>query len=98
MLDLNKISGFEWDEGNINKIFEKHGISTNEVEKVFLDPDQLVLDDIKHSQKEERFNIIGKDSSEDMLFIAFTIRGDKIRVISARIANAKERRLYEKKT
>ena len=96
MLDLRKIKGFEWDEGNIDKSYKKHGITPNEAEEVFLDEDILSLEDIKHSKQEERFEAIGKIIKGSILILAFTIRRDKIRIISARTANKKERRRYEK--
>lgn len=98
MIEFNKFTGFEWDTGNINKSFQKHGITPNEAEQVFLDNDILFLEDIKHSQKEDRFEAIGKIIKGDILFLAFTVRKDKIRIISARKANKKERRRYEQKT
>ena len=96
MLDLSKITGFEWDRGNIDKNYDKHGITAREAEEVFTDEHQLVLEDIKHSEAEERFTIIGKSLKGHIFFISFTIRGSKVRIISARKANIKERRLYEK--
>lgn len=63
-----------------------------------MDKEQLVLEDIKHSQKEERFTIIGKSVKDKILFISFTIRKNKVRIISARGASIKERRKYEEET
>ena len=97
MVDLSKITEFEWDYGNIDKSFKKHGITPNEAEEVFLDEDILLLKDIKHSQQEGRFKAIGKIARGSILFLAFTVRRNKIRIISARDANKKERRLYEHK-
>ena len=97
MIDLSKITGFEWDKWNIDKSYHKHGITPNEAEEVFVDKEILLLKDIKHSQQEERFEVIGKIIKGDILFTAFTIRKDKIRIISARKANKKERRRYEQK-
>lgn len=97
MLDLRKVVGFEWDKGNIDKSYQKHGITPNEAEEVFLDKDILFLEDIKHSEKEERFAVIGKITKGDILFVAFTMRNNKIGIISARKANKKERRLYEQR-
>ncbi len=97
MIDLSKIIGFEWDKGNIDKSYQKHGITPNEAEEVFLDEDILLLEDTKHSKPEERFEAIGKIVKGGVLFLAFTIRKDKIRIISARKANKKERRQYEQK-
>jgi uncharacterized protein len=98
MIDLKKIIGFEWGQGNIDKSYQKHGITPNEAEEVFLDEDILLLKDIKHSQREERFKAIGKIAKGDILFLAFTVRKNNIRIISARTANKKERRMYEQKT
>lgn len=96
MLDLSKLVGFEWDEGNLDKSYRKHGITQREAEELFIDPDVVLLDDIRHSQKEKRFTAIGKATSRKVLFAVFTIRKDRVRIISARSANKKERRKYEK--
>lgn len=97
MADLRKIIRFEWDKGNIDKSYKKHGITPNEAEEVFLDEDILLLEDTKHSKQEERFEAIGKIIKGSILFLAFTVRRDRIRIISARTANKKERRRYEEK-
>lgn len=95
MLDLKKIVGFEWDKGNLDKSYRKHGIPPNEAEEIFLDEDMLTLEDVEHSKQEKRFETIGKIIEGKILFLVFTIRRDKIRIISARAANQKERRKYE---
>lgn len=96
MVRKDKIAEFEWDEGNIDKSYQKHGITPNEAEEIFLDENLLELEDLKHSQGEKRFIAIGLTSQKKLLFCAYTIRKSKIRIISARVANKKERRLYEK--
>lgn len=96
MLDLRKIGGFEWDQGNIDKSYQKHGITPNEAEEVFTDKNVGIEKDIKHQEAEERFIAIGKTLQDELLFVVFTIRSNMIRVISARRANKKERGLYEK--
>lgn len=96
MIDLSKVSGFEWDKGNIDKSYKKHGISPNETEEIFLDEDVKLKNDIKHQQQEKRFFAIGKTTEYKILFVVFTVRYDKIRVISARKANKKEREVYQK--
>lgn len=98
MIDLNKIEGFEWDEGNVDKSYKKHGITPNEAEEIFLDKDVLLQEDIKHSQEETRLIAIGKTESNKTLFVVFIERENKIRIISARAANKKERRRYEEKS
>lgn len=97
MIDLIHFKGFEWDKGNIDKSYQKHGITPKETEELFLDENVLLVEDIKHSQREERFIAIGKTTQGKILLAIFTVRDDKIRIISARTANQKERRRYEEK-
>jgi len=96
MMDLNKYIEFEWDKGNVDKSFKKHKISPNEAEEVFLDENLKILKDIKHSQKEERFIALGITIRGKKLFIVYTDRGGKIRIISSRPMNKKQRSYYEK--
>ena len=96
MIGLDKITGFEWDDGNARKN-QKHGVSTAEAEQVFFNAPLLVLADKKHSGTESRFHALGKTDEGRVLHITFTLRdGDqKIRVISARDMHRKEREIYE---
>ena len=96
MIDLSKIIGFNWDDGNARKN-EKHGVSTAEAEQVFFNVPLLLLDDASHSQKEPRLHALGKTDEGRMLHITFTLRqaGQLIRVISARDMHRKERAIYE---
>ncbi len=91
-----KVLEFEWDKGNVGKNL-KHSISDREAEEVFFDNKRFIFKDKIHSQGEERFRIIGKTKKERLLFVAFTKRGKKIRIISARSINKKEVFLYEEK-
>lgn len=92
---VNKIVlEFEWDKGNIEKN-RKHGVEDREAEEAFLDEYKKTFKDHLHSAGEERFRIIGKTKKGKLLFIAFTIRKTKIRVISARKVNKRELALYE---
>ncbi len=97
MIDLAKITSFDWDEGNARKN-EKHGVSMAEAEQVFFNTPLLVLEDIKHSRKELRFHALGKTNKVRFLHITFTLRdaAEKIRVVSARDMHRKERAIYEK--
>jgi uncharacterized protein len=99
MIDLTKITGFDWDEGNTRKN-EKHGVSSAEAEQVFFNAPLLLLEDVKHSNKESRFHALGKTDQERLLHISFTLReaSTKIRVISARDMHRKERMIYEQTT
>jgi uncharacterized DUF497 family protein len=96
MIDLNKLVGFDWDDGNARKN-EKHGVTMAEAEQVFFNVPLLLLDDASHSQKEPRLHALGKTDEERTLHITFTLRqsGQLIRVISARDMHRKERAIYE---
>ncbi len=87
---------FEWDEGNSTKSWVKHKVSLKEQEQAFFDKHKRAFKDSDHSQKEERFLLFGKTKKGRMLIIAFTIRNEKIRCISARQMNRKEVPIYEK--
>ncbi len=91
-----KIVGFEWDKGNLDKSYKKHGIEPKQTEEVFIDSESIVLPDVRHSQKEDRFIIIGRTLEKKHLFIIFTFRGSNVRVISARRMHKKEVERYEK--
>jgi uncharacterized protein len=95
MLDLEKPYEFDWDQGNIVKNLIKHGVECRQAEEAFLDKDSLSMDDIEHSYGEKRYLLVGKDHQGVVLYIVFTQRLNKVRVISARIADKKERRFYE---
>jgi uncharacterized protein len=96
MIDLAKITGFDWDDGNARKN-KKHEVSTAESEQVFFNAPLLLLADTKHSDRESRFHALGKTDQGRLLHIAFTLRqaGMRIRVISARDMHRKERLIYE---
>lgn len=81
---LNNCDGFAWDEGNINKNSDKHGISKNECEELFFNQPLFVASDEKHSITEIRCYDLGKTDESSLLFVVFTIRNNKIHVISAR--------------
>ena len=96
MLDINSIDGFDWDEGNLDKNWTKHQVSNSEIEELFFNLPLLLADDEKHSQEEKRYYVLGQTNAGRWLFIAFTVRENKIRVISARDMNRKEGRIYAK--
>lgn len=89
---------FEWNEGNINKNWTKHHVTTEEAEQAFYDEYKVTSLDILHSQAEHRYILIGKTKVDRLLYIVYTIRGEKIRVISARDTSRKEEKLYEETT
>jgi uncharacterized DUF497 family protein len=93
---LRECTGFEWDKYNINKNWEKHHVSPVESEEIFFNNPIVVAGDIKHSKSEMRYYALGKTARNRKLFISFTIRNSKIRVISSRDMSKKERDDYEK--
>ena len=95
MNGLDHLTGFDWDAGNREKNWQKHRVSTGECEEIFFNLPLLFQDDPDHSQTEPRYLVLGQTNAERLLFIAFTVRQEKIRVISAREMSQKERDLYE---
>jgi uncharacterized DUF497 family protein len=85
---------FEWDDGNRDKNL-KHGVENRECEQVFFNEPLVVLDDPKHSVAEERCAAFGKTDRGRRLTVVYTVRGERIRVISARDVSWKERKFYE---
>lgn len=91
---LSKCTGFEWDKHNSEKIQTKHGVTSVECEQVFFNLPVIAGDDEKHSEIENRFYVLGQTDSGRLLFLVFTVRNDKVRVMSARDMNKKERGVY----
>ena len=85
---------FDWDKHNKDKNWEKHQVNWQECEQVFFDKQAKSFPDPKHSEKEKRYVVYGITNKKRKLAVVFTIRGKKIRVISARSQNRKERREY----
>ncbi|OHA75618.1 MAG: hypothetical protein A3A32_02880 [Candidatus Wildermuthbacteria bacterium RIFCSPLOWO2_01_FULL_48_35] len=88
---------FEWDEGNRNKSRDKHNVEYQEIEEVFFNLPVVVFPDEQHSKIEARYLILGQTDRRRKLAIIFTLRKNKIRVISARPMSIKERKFYETK-
>lgn len=97
MESLFKAEGFDWDEHNTKKIWKKHGVKFSECEEAFFDPSHKVAPDETHSQQEKRCFILGRTKEGRRLFVAFTERRGKIRVISARNMSRRERKEYNEK-
>jgi len=95
---------FDWDQGNIEKNWQKHEVHFKEAEEVFFNKPLIILEDTKHPQMEGRFIALGITNKNRNLYVVFTIRSDKvskafprIRIISARDQSKSERRLYAEK-
>ena len=91
---LQQCTGFNWDEGNSQKNWILHKVSRSECEQIFFNEPLVIADDEKHSQSEKRWYLLGQTDSGRMLFIVFTLRGELIRVISARDMHKKERSIF----
>lgn len=89
---LARCTGFEWDKYNSEKIKKNHDVKSFECEQVSFNLPVIAGDDEKHSETENRFYVLGQTDSGRLLFLVFTVRKNKLRVISARDMNKKERR------
>jgi hypothetical protein len=83
---------FEWDEGKNDINISKHGIDFNDITDAF-NNSMIIREDSRQDYGEDRFIGIGKIMSFEIV-IVWTIRDEKIRIISARQANIKERKIY----
>lgn len=91
--NLAGCTGFDWDEGNLLKNWERHRVSASECEQVFFNQPFVTVGDVQHSKEEPRFYGLGQTDAGRRLFVVF-MRGTLIRVISARDMNRRERREY----
>jgi uncharacterized protein len=91
---LSRAVGFQWDAGNVDKSSVKHQVTPRECEQVFFNRPLVAAEDHAHSHGEDRFFCLGQTDAARFLFIAFTMREDLIRVISARDMSRKEREAY----
>ena len=89
---------FEWDPKKAAANLEKHGIDFADASTVLGDPLEVTIPDPGHSEGEARFLSLGLSSAHRLLVVAYTERDGKIRIIHAREAAPKERRLYESGT
>jgi uncharacterized DUF497 family protein len=92
--DLEKCLGFEWDEGNQGKNWDTHHVSDGEREEIFFNDPLVAGSDSSHSKHERRYFALGHTAAGRRLFVAFTIRKNRIRVISARDMTERELRKY----
>jgi hypothetical protein len=90
---------FEWDPRKAAANRRKHGVSFTEAESVFADEHALLLDDPEHSEAEDRLVLLGLSSALRVLVVVhcYRARDSVIRLISARRADADERRQYDER-
>jgi uncharacterized DUF497 family protein len=91
---LDECDGFDWDQGNLEKNWERHRVAWWECEQVLLNEPLLLTKDPSHSVQERRYVALGKTHGGRRLFVALTIRRRRIRVISARDMSRRERRIF----
>jgi uncharacterized DUF497 family protein len=85
--------GYEWDQRKAASNLQKHGIDFADAVGALEDDLALTIAD-EHAD-EQRFVTIGSDALKRVLVVVYTIRGERVRIISARKATPKERRQYE---
>jgi hypothetical protein len=89
---------FEWDPNKAKENVEIHGVSFDEAGTAFRDTLSLTIYDPLHSEEEDRFVLMGNSYKDRLLVVVHTVRGNNIRLISARKASKKERKQYEENT
>lgn len=95
MVVLNEPVEFIWDKGNRDKNQIKHNVSNSECEEIFEDENKKMFRDPVHSEMGDRYILIGITRNKRLLFAVFTMRNNKIRIISARDLNKREKKLYD---
>lgn len=86
---------FEWDPKKANTNLRKHNVSFQDAATVFGDRLAITFADPDHSKNEQRYLTFGLSKQNRLLVVAHTDRGEKTRIISARLMDRKERRIYE---
>ena len=93
---ISQSGEFDWNKWNIDKNLIKHKVSAQECEEVFLNKPFFKLIPLTEGKTEQRYYAFGITDRKRNLTIVFTIRNNKIRVVSARDMSRKERRIYDK--
>ena len=91
---MSGLLGFEWDAANWRKSELKHGVAIVEAEEVLLN-DRLCEVDARHSDSEQRYVALGTTNERRRLFVAFTVRRNWVRIISARPMSRRERAIHD---
>lgn len=86
---------FEWDRQKAEANLRKHRVSFDEAVTIFYDPLAATFEDPDHSVGEHRFITVGRSSSDRLLVAAHVEHGATLRIITARLASAKERKRHE---
>jgi len=84
---------YEWDPNKARSNQKKHGVKFADAVAVFEDENAITIED--EHESESRFITIGRDFLRRILVVVYTFRGLIIRIISARKATAREKKIYE---
>jgi len=88
---------FEWDDNKAAANLARHGVSFDTARLAFDDPLAILRDDFRERYGEDRYTLLGM-VRDQLFYVAYTLRADRIRIISARGAEPYERRHYQKKS
>ena len=88
-------TGFDWDDGNVDKNWDLHHVAFWEAEEVFFNEPLVIRADPAHSGGESRYVALGRTDSGRLLFLSFTVRRSLIRIISARNMTRRESNTYD---
>jgi hypothetical protein len=86
---------FEWDPKKATTNVQKHDVTFQEAATVFGDPLAITFEDPDHSTDENRYITFGLSLQKQLIVVSHTERGDRTRIISARLMDRKERKIYE---
>ena len=86
---------FAWDPKKATANVKKHGVTFQEAATIFGDPLAITFDDPDHSMSENRYITFGLSLQKRLIVVSHTERGDRTRIINARLMDRKERRIYE---
>jgi uncharacterized DUF497 family protein len=86
---------FEWNTQKAKVNLLKHGVSFEEASTVLADPLSWTIDDPVHSADEDRYIVLGESAAGRLLMVNITDRGQRVRIISARLMTPREKRIYE---
>lgn len=92
---LEGCTGFDWDDGNIDKNWHFHRVAFWEAEEVFFNEPLVIRADPAHSGGESRFLALGRSDADRLLFLSFAVRRSLIRIISARDMTRRESNIHE---
>ncbi len=89
--------GLNWKPQYVEKLAEKHGVETHEVQEVFLNSPYIVPRGRGHVLGEDKFVALGKTDGGRLLLVVYLQQAEGLLIISARDMMPKERRLFEAK-